>query len=315
MEKVKKIIIDTDIGDDIDDLLALVYALNSDDYEILGVTTSYLNTNLRAREARKAILLSSKKNIPVYAGIGLPLRGLHSTDVTASFSQFTPDLLDPTYAPINDEEGCQGLSAPRFINAMAKKYGAELTIVCLAPLTNIAKAIELEPNALLATPIVMMGGCYSKLSREWNIECDYAAAKKVFSSPLHLTCLGSDITKLTQLDSQEEQELLSNSASPIDSYRTACVKMWKKATSRMIVLHDPLALYSVSHPEICSYEERHVFVETEGSYGRGLTLPLEDLLWVTYKKEDGARCAYSHIAVAVDAVSFKKAFLQNAKNA
>jgi len=313
MGKVKKIIIDTDIGDDIDDLLALVYALSSEDYEILGVTTSFLNTNLRAREARKAILLSSQKNIPVYAGIGLPVKGLHSSDVTASFSQFTPDLLDPVYAPLNEEEGCRGLSAPRFLNAMAKKYGADLTIVCLAPLTNIAKALELEPDALLATPIVMMGGCYSKLSREWNIECDYAAAKKVFSSPLHLTCLGSDITKLTEMDRQEEQELLSDDGNPIDSYRTACVQLWKKATSRKIVLHDPLALYSVSHPDICSYEDRHVFVETEGTYSRGLTLPLEDLLWVTYKKEDGACCAYSHIAVAVDSISFKKAFLRNAK--
>lgn len=313
MKNRKNIIIDTDIGDDIDDLLALCFALSSDDFEILGVTTSYLNTNLRARQAKKAVLLSEHKDIPVFAGVGRPLKGLHSTDVRSLFVQYTPDLLQSKFAPENDAEGSEGISAAKFINEQARKYGKNLTIACLAPLTNISKCLELDPSALKETPIVMMGGCYSKIQREWNIECDFEAAAKVFSAHLKLTCLGSDITRQVALSEKEEERLLSSQSNGLSQYRSECAKTWKKATSRPIILHDPLALYSVGTPDICRYKKKHVFIETEGIFSRGMTLPLEDLLWVNYRDSDGDQGGSCQLAVEVDAKRFKREFLRNAE--
>ena len=68
-----KIWIDTDIGGDIDDSLALLLAMSVKDLEIVGVSTVFENTYLRAEIAKKLLTLGGKPNVPVYAGVGKPL--------------------------------------------------------------------------------------------------------------------------------------------------------------------------------------------------------------------------------------------------
>ena len=102
MSEIKKIIIDTDNGDDIDDLFTLYFALSQKNIEIVGITTTYMNTNLRARQINKVLKLANKTEIPVYAGIGRPLKSLHPGNTEYKYCQYTPDLDDDIYKPIND---------------------------------------------------------------------------------------------------------------------------------------------------------------------------------------------------------------------
>lgn len=72
MDKIK-IIIDTDIGDDADDALAICLALKSEELEVMGITTVFRNTAARAQIAVRLLQLMGRTDIPVYAGIGHPL--------------------------------------------------------------------------------------------------------------------------------------------------------------------------------------------------------------------------------------------------
>ena len=283
MLEKKKIIIDTDNGDDIDDLFALYLALSRDDIEIVGITTTYVNTNLRARQINKVLKLAHKTNIPVYAGIGTPIKTLHPCDVNYKFCQYTKDLDNDEYAPINDNEGCNGISAVDFLISKSEELKEELTIVCIGPLTNIATAINKAPLSMRKPKIVMMGGCYSKIEREWNIACDYEAAKIVFNSKLNLTAIGVDVTRKTEITSELQDRILkTKSNDPYFSYLIESANLWFNATGRRIVLHDPLTLYYVYNQKIFDFNEYHVCVEDQGKLTMALTVPLEELLWVQF---------------------------------
>ena len=310
MIEKKKIILDTDNGDDIDDLFALYLALSRDDIEIVGITTTYVNTNLRARQIKKVLRLAGKTEIPVYAGIGTPIKTLHPCDVNYKFCQFTQDLENDEYAPINDDEGCNGISAIDFIIAKSEELGSDLTIVSIGPLTNIAHAILKAPLSMRKPSIVMMGGCFSKIEREWNIECDYKAASIVFNSKLNLTAIGVDVTRKTEISLALQKKILQHkSANPYLSYLIEAANLWYKATNRRIVLHDPLALYCVYNKDICKYNEYHVCVEEEGKLTTGLTVPLEELLWVQFAYLDKNNYSLTRCATDVSSKKFIKDFV------
>ena len=279
----KKIIIDTDNGDDIDDLFALYLALSREDIEIIGITTTYVNTNLRARQIKKVLKLAGKENIPVYAGLGTPLKTLHPCDVNYKFCQYQKDLENDEFAPINDSEGCNGVSAVDFLIGKSDELASDLTIVCIGPLTNIATAILKSPSSMRKPSIAMMGGCFSKIEREWNIACDYEAAKIVFNSKLNLTAIGVDVTKKTEISTELQDRILNyKTQDPYLAYLIEAANLWFNATKRRIVLHDPLVLYSVYNQDIFEFNEYHVCVEDQGKLTMALTVPLEELLWVQF---------------------------------
>lgn len=302
MEYKKKIILDTDNGDDIDDLFALYLALSRKDIEIIGITTTYVNTNLRARQIKKVLKLANRLDIPVYAGIGTPIKTLHPRDVNSKFCQYTPDLDNEEFAPINNDEGCNGVSAVDFIINKCEELKEDLTIVCIGPLTNIATAILKSPEALKKPEIVMMGGCFSKIEREWNIACDYEAAKIVFNSKLNLTAIGVDVTRKTEISLELQERILNHKAlNPYFAYLIESANLWFKATNRRIVLHDPLTVYYVYKPEIFSFNNYHVCVEDQGKLTMALTVPLEELLWVQFAYID--KNNYSLTKCAADVLS------------
>ena len=149
MEEIrKKVIIDTDIGDDIDDLFTLYLAASLKEIELIGVTTVYGNTNLRARQVNKFLSLSNLKDVKVYAGCGKQLKSLHPLPINRVFCQYGQELDDESLKPINEDENCEGTSAVDYLIESAKKYKEELTIVCIGPLTNLAKAIIKNKNAM-----------------------------------------------------------------------------------------------------------------------------------------------------------------------
>ena len=70
---MKKIILDTDIGDDVDDALALAFALLCGEIELVGVTTVFRDTERRAELACCVLDALGRGDVPVYAGLGKPL--------------------------------------------------------------------------------------------------------------------------------------------------------------------------------------------------------------------------------------------------
>jgi purine nucleosidase len=137
-----KIVLDTDIGDDVDDAFALGLALQSPELKVVGVTTAWGDTALRARMVRRMLLETGHAEIPVAEGI-----------VTKSKTNFS----QAKWA-----EG--GPEAPRtdgvefLLNAIRKNPG-ELTLVAIGPLTNVGAAIERDPETFRKVKrVVLMGG-------------------------------------------------------------------------------------------------------------------------------------------------------------
>lgn len=297
MDKYKKIIIDTDIGDDIDDLFTLYLANSFENVELLGVTTVYGNTFLRARQVNKFASLANLKSLQVYAGYGVPLKTLHPLSENHIICQYGEELNDDSLKALN-EDSKDVSKAVDYLISSANKYKDELTIVCIGPLTNIAYAILKDKKAMQKCNFVIMGGCFNKIEREWNIACDYKAAKIVFESGLNITCVGVDVTKKVEISNELQKNILKASKDEYLNYLITCCNRWFNVTKRKIILHDPLTLYSVINPSIMTYKEYYVRVEDKGKITRALTVPMEELLWVqfnekNYKRVRKVKCAQS----------------------
>lgn len=252
-EKIK-VILDTDNGDDIDDLITLYFALASEEIELLGVVCSYLNAPLRVKQIKHALKLFNREDIPVYIGASKPLATLHPCPIDHIYCQYTNVLGNETN---NDGDGYdEGIN---FLIDSAKKYGKDLTILEVAPETSLAMAIEKDKEAFKNTSIVLMAGAFYKHENEWNIECDYEAASIVINSGLNLTYVGLDVTDLTILENPYYENMLLKTYNDerID-YLTNCANLWVNSQKRHIVLHDPLTLLTLIHKDLCVFNDEYV---------------------------------------------------------
>ncbi len=198
----RKIIIDTDPG--IDDAMAILFALNSPELEVMGLTTVFGNvhTSLATQNARRLLEFAGHPTIPVAHGAERPLvRRLEGVADFVHGANGLGDvaLPDPVYA-------ADPRPAAQFIVEMVMTHPGEITLVPVGPLTNIALALSLEPAiAHRVAQVVLMGGAATvngnvNPAAEANIYNDPHAADRVFTAGWPLTMLGLDVTMKTVMD-------------------------------------------------------------------------------------------------------------------
>ena len=262
--KPEKIIIDTDIGDDIDDALAIAFALNCKEVELLGVTTVLRDVDKRARMARNLLDVAGRQDIPVYKGIGTPL--VHKVDMFHVPPQWSADMEQYQYNADMD--------AVDFMAESIRKYPGEVTIVPVGPLTNVCVLFLKNPELKLKVKGVnLMGGAYYNFYNEYNIEKDPEAAKYLFDSGLPIKAIGLDVTTQCIL-SQEYFDKFENSSDPFIQFMMKLIAAWRAAVPwKYPCLHDPLAVYSVFDTHMFEYEEKYVDVELRGQFTTCMTIP------------------------------------------
>ncbi len=269
MEKIK-LIIDTDIGDEIDDALAIYYAMQMG-IEIVGITTVFKNTDERARITKRLLSLYGKgyENVPVFAGHGTPLA--EERREYPHTCHFHDALTDEKYAPDGYEN-----EAVDFIIDACEKYGEELAIVAIGPFTNIARVVEKSPEALnKAKRVVIMGGAYYRQYADWNVMCDVEAADVMFSSLDNLECCGADVTHKLPLTAEEHKVLFDCKKDEAAREIAELIRLWSIVNpDRYPTLHDPLAIEYAVNTAVCEAEGARVKVITEG-FARGLTLNVD----------------------------------------
>ena len=262
-----KVLIDTDIGDDIDDALALALALCSPEIEVLGVTTVFGDTQKRAHLAAHMLEVFRHKEIPVAAGQQMPLLFRHrpsGVPQAAILDPFTPQGM---FSP---------LSAPELIIHMALEHHGNITLFCLGPLTNIATALTREPRLFLAIQnIIIIGGTSGFPLPEWNMRSDAQAAKIVLLSGIPITLLGWNITTRCQLR-ESDIENLHYQNSPQTRLLSQLLGVWQRHRPRW---HPelPFLTRSVSNccllrSELFRFEVMTVRVFTRG-FLKGCMLP------------------------------------------
>ena len=256
-----KVILDTDIGDDIDDAFALGLLLKSNLVDLLAITTVFKNTTARAKQS-KALVDIANKDIPVFVGEVYPLNG----QITG-FQMDTGDLA--TIIPCQYDSSMDNLkvndNAVDAIIRLAKENSGELIIIAIGAMTNVAKALQKDPSiAKDIKAIYQMGGWFTNYAPEWNIICDPEACDVVYRSNIPVYATGLDVTLQCPLDGS----LLDNlrkSEDPITKTIFVWLDRWFDYFHfEKSILHDPLCITSLLDENVLKFSPKYVKVVLEG---------------------------------------------------
>ncbi len=257
--EVKKILIDTDIGGDVDDALALAMALNTPSLEIVGITNVYLANAWRSGVTKKILQTYGREDIPVCTGAEKPLIG------------HWDESRIPNSAPDYGEYYGESLPhAADFIIRMAQQV-EDLTIVAIGPLTNLALALAKAPHIAQRIRICMMGGQINRAHPEWNIVCDPEAARIVLESGAPITMVGLDVTNRCRF-TREEVDMVKAAGNARSSMLGEMMETFIEKFGYLPILHDPLALSVLIWDDLLTLEEKKLLIETRGEYTRGVTV-------------------------------------------
>ncbi len=235
-----KVLLDTDIGTDIDDAWALGLLIVAPEVELVGVTISDGNTPARAKVACKLLQVSGRPEVPVAVG-----------RATAP-----PEDVDHQFSWAEDFTAKQPVaqSAADFIVETLRRSPGEVTLIAVGPLQNIADALRKEPKlGTLARRIVFMSGSIgpnawsSAAIAEWNVVRATTDAQLVYAAGLPLTIVPLDSTTYVTLK-EEERDRLEQHAAPLTRALEALYRLWIDDAGERMTLHDQMAIAETLKP-------------------------------------------------------------------
>ena len=247
-----KIILDTDIGDDIDDVYALALVATRPNVQLLGVTTAWGYTKERAQLAAKFLTVIGRPDVPIYAG----RRGDFKIRDQYSWAR------EYRGSNIKSEE------AVMFLKRSLDRHPGEITLVAVGPLVNIGDLLTRYPDVKPKIKrIVIMGGSvhvgYNNqppIIAEWNIKCDPAAARIVYISGVPLIMAGLEVTTMMKIEAPRQKRLYA-CGTPLTDALAALTYLWG---SPVPTLYDPVAVAYALGESHCGEERRHVSVTDDG---------------------------------------------------
>jgi purine nucleosidase len=265
------IIFDTDIGDDIDDALALALALQSPELDVRAVTTVSDDTESRSRLAWKELGLYGRRDVALATGAPEPLLDPKHTGQSPQFTLLT----DADTLPLAARRRAFELIIETLMQSPRK-----ITLVPVGPLTNIALALKGEPRIKdKIERIVLMGGAFNLLNSEYNIERDRIAAEIVFRSGVPITAVGLDVTLQCKL-AAPDMKRLRDADNPASRFLVRLIELWQDGhPDQYPILHDPLAVAVTLNPHLIETQLGSVNVETASplTYGMTMFTPAERL--------------------------------------
>jgi purine nucleosidase len=257
----QKVIIDTDIGDDVDDAFAVALALSNPHLQILGITTAWGDTNLRARLVERLLKQTGHADIPVAAGpntqSGTPFTQAAWAEAFPEPTNGWPDAVD-------------------FILNQIRRNPGQVTLISLAPLSTVGALIQKDPVTFRNLKrVVMMGGSirqgYGDLgylpdkgpSSEYNIKMDIPAAKELFASGVPIDMMPLDSTQL-KLDEVLRATLFGQKTPATDALR-ALYQQWASYPNNVTpTLYDAMAVAVVIEPALCPVSPMHLRIDDAG---------------------------------------------------
>ena len=245
---------DTDIGGDVDDALALAAALRSPEVRLLGISTVYLRPAWRAQVACETLRRCGAEGIPVAAGCGEPLNG-------AWDEKHIPDtgVLPPAPMALSPLHGSD------LLLETARKH-PEMNLLAVGPMTNIALALRKDAAALKRTHVYMMGGRLHSALPEWNCLCDPEALELLLSSGMDVTLVPFEWTSRSKMT---RADIDAFGGSDLGEYLQGMMNAFTRRFGFLPMLHDPMALAMLLRPELFAFQRRTVRVKTAGRLTRG----------------------------------------------
>jgi inosine-uridine nucleoside N-ribohydrolase len=261
-----KIIIDTDIGDDIDDAFAVALALRSPELQILGISTTFGDTETRAKLVDRILGEAGRQNIPVAMG--------EHTDAKTSLSQ-------RPYAEGGHFARASHAAAVDFILDQIRRNPGEITLVCIGPLVNVGALIDRDAQTFRKLKrVVMMGGSIDRgyeadpysppnpAEPEWNIKNDVVSAQKLFGSGVPIFMMPLDSTQL-KMD-EVKRGFLFRQGTPLSDSLAILYHQWGQQTP---TLFDPMTIAFIDDPSLCPVQPMNIHVDDRGITLRGPGTP------------------------------------------
>lgn len=266
-----KVLLDTDIGSDIDDAICLAYLLSQPKCELVGITTVSGEACKRAMLA-SAICKVARKNIPIISGLEEPIVGpqrQHFATQAKALKNWDHDIKFLS----------GGLECIKFMKDIISSNPGEIVLLGIGPLTNIAMLFKTCPEIpKLLKGLVLMCGVFSMytqyperipINADWNAGCDPIATSIVYNNNISSSrSIGVDITSQVKLSKKEALEKFKG-------YKLLEIikdfsEVWFQNFG-YIIFHDPLAATTLFNDKICEFERGNVEVETISNISKGLT--------------------------------------------
>lgn len=257
-------LLDTDVGTDVDDALAIALVLASPEIDLCGITTVSGDVGLRARIAKKLLSLGGRLDVPVAAGVREPVLRQRSFFWLGHEGQGILNHTDET-----------PLAAVHAVDLLIDTVLRERPqVVAIGPLSNLAVAIMKEPAVIGAVPhLTVMGGALGRTpeipASEYNLGSDAEAALVVLNAGIPTTLVPLDVTWQVALT---EVELLRLRRSPSPLVQTLCdaIDVWAPlqrgffedlptfARATVALLHDPLTVAVLIDRSLAGFERLHL---------------------------------------------------------
>lgn len=239
------VLLDTDIGSDIDDAVALAYLLRQPKCELLGITTVSGDVAQRATCAEVICREAGRADIPIHCGALNPLLYGPGQPKVPQFEAIRHR------SPRTDWPA--GTAIP-FLRDMIRSRPGEITLLTIGPLTNAALLFAIDPEipSLLKDVVSMSGVFYgNKNESEWNCKVDPVSTAMAYAArpPRHLS-VGLDVTMPCRLSTDEVRRRFI--PKPLN-VALEMAEVWFRSVPA-ITFHDPLAAALLFNPELCDYE-------------------------------------------------------------
>lgn len=267
--KKRNVIIDCDPG--IDDSLALILALSSEELNIIGITivSGNVHVNKGVKNALKVLRLMNRLDIPIYIGEGNPLQ----RELVVAEDTHGEDGLGETF--IEEVEGGSVKKGAKNFILDAVIENKDVSIIALGPLTNLAEALQENPKVFnKIEEIVSMGGAFKSHGNcspvaEFNYWVDPHSVRYIMKHsrvPFHM--VGLDVTRecvltpnyielLRQFNDEKADFIVEITRFYVDFH-------WQQERTLGCVINDPLAVLYFINREVCDGFEAYMDIVTEG---------------------------------------------------
>jgi len=252
MQKPIKVILDTDIGSDIDDALALAYLLKEPRCELMGVTTVTGEANLRAEMCSAICENLGRGDVPIHVGcdrgmlVDLPQKHAQQAAALGAWQR-------RAFATNN--------TAVEFLRATIRANPGEITLFAIGPMTNLGVLFATDPEIpALLRQVVLMCGMFFIPGGEWNAVNDPHATAIAYGNTTHAkpprhVSYGIDVTRKCVWSAEECRERFRNipALAPVRDF----AEVWFERAPH-VTFHDPLAAVCIFHPDICEHQAGEV---------------------------------------------------------
>lgn len=285
---MERIILDTDIGTDVDDVMAVALAALSPEVKVEGITTVYGDVDLRSRMVVKVLKMLGREDIPVMAGVRDVL--LRNREIWWLGHEGEGLLTEE-----DKELQYDSRHAVDFIIETVMNNPGEITLIAIGPFTNLAIALAREPRIAQAVKqIIVMGGS-ARLGMngaelepsDHNVSRDPESAALVFRSGAPIVMCGYDVTRQV-LIREPHIRRLEESPDELNQAMGRMIRIWLKYWKRdYTAMNDPLCVALAFDPTLCKGLMMDVDVEYDHRHPTGRTIcTLPDTPWTPPEERD-----------------------------